>query len=292
MTAGEVCGKVLRSEQQWEHWISRFTENGKYDEITPHIPANLASPLPSAVYEEILIHYVATDRYKLRELLEQWATTLFDVTSVVSAIEDKLPELEWNSDEWRMVIESLAQLYLASGRYREALRCYIQLGDAETTMALIKQYHLLEAIGEDIAALILLHVPKEMLHKASKEELEAATSDIISLLVSGARNGLIRPETVIDQLQNTEWSVFLYFYLKALWKPKQEDGDVRRGRFGYHHILEANAPSSPTGALRADEGRAVVEQFADTAVEVFANYDREMLRDLLQSSTAYSYSAA
>ncbi|KAI5305507.1 hypothetical protein KEM56_004242 [Ascosphaera pollenicola] len=293
-TAGETCGKVLKSTSQWEHWVTKFTENGKFDEITPYVPANLESPLPSVIYEVLLNHYISVDRFKARELLEQWPSTLFEPTSVIDAIERELPLIDQDTEEWRITIGSIAQLYLASGRYREALRCYIELGDVETTMALISQYHLLEAVGEDITSIILLHVPTFKLTKLPIEELEAATSDVIKLLVSGASNGIVRPETVIAQLRSPKYRVFLYFYMKALWTPTQSESEKPRGRFRRQNDGQTNALNSPqaAGQLRADESRAVLDNFADVVVEIFAEFDRPLLMDFLQSSTAYSFDVA
>lgn len=293
--AGEACGKVLKSASQWEHWVTKFTENGRFDEITPYIPANLESPLPSVIYEVLLNHYISVDRFKARELLEQWPSTLFEPTSVIDAIERELPLIDQDSEEWRITVGSLAQLYLASGRYREALKCYIELGDIETTMALISQYHLLEAVGEDIPSIILLHVPMSKITTLPTDELEAATANVIKLLVSGASSGIVKPDTVIEQLRDSKFRVFLYFYIKALWSPEQADSEKPRGRFSRHHGHgQPYALRSPqvSGELRADEGRAVIDNFADVVVEVFATFDRPLLMDFLQSSTAYSFEAA
>ena len=44
--------------------------------------------------------------------------------------------------------------------------------------------------------------------------------------------------------------------------------------------------------LAADEGKALIDRFADTAVELFANYDRPLLMEFLQTSTSYSFETA
>ncbi|KMU79652.1 VPS41 protein [Coccidioides immitis RMSCC 3703] len=50
--------------------------------------------------------------------------------------------------------------------------------------------------------------------------------------------------------------------------------------------------TSAADKLVADEGRLLIDAFADTVVELFADYDRPLLMDFLQSNTSYSYNAA
>lgn len=288
--AGDVCSKVLNSASRWEHWIWIFAKNDKFDEIVSHVPIDKNPPLSSLVYEVVLGHYVSRDRVKFKELLDLWPLNLFDVDSVIAAINDQLksttaPE---GTDDWRLLTECLAKLFLAGGHYREALRCYIRLQDAETAMALIREHHLLDAVADDIAGLILIRVSKSQMKSASIAELEKATSEPIKLLVREAVNGIVHPATVVSQLQAADLHLYLYFYLRTLWK-----GDFE---------LSANEkPTAPvrghhrTGAankLVADEGRLLIDPFADTVVELFADYDRPLLMEFLQSNTSYSYNAA
>ena len=90
-TAGKVCGKVLGTSQQWKHWAYSFVAAGKFDEITPFIPTTqLKPPLESTIYEVVLGHYIAQDRPRARELLDQWTPDLFDIKSVTTALENQL----------------------------------------------------------------------------------------------------------------------------------------------------------------------------------------------------------
>lgn len=282
-TAGEVASKVLTTSSRWEHWIWAFTREQKFDEITSYIPTfQVTPPLPSLIYEVILGHYVSTDKERFQELMDQWPTDLFDIQSIINAIEDQLKSnnVEEGSSDWRILTECLAKLFIADGHYREALRCYIRLQDADTAMSMIREYHLVDAISDDIPSLILLRVSREQIKTASKEELEQATSEAIRLLVDEALQGIVQPDTVVTQLEESNHLLYLFFYLRALWR-----GD-------------GTAPTPKTGArakvatLAADEGKALVDQFADTALELFATYDRPLLMEFLQRSTAYTFSKA
>jgi hypothetical protein len=173
------------------------------------------------------------------------------------------------------------------GHYREALHCYIRLQDAEAAMALIKEHHLVDAVSDDIPAFIMIRVTKEQMKSAPKSELEELAAEPIQLLVSEAYTGIVRPETVVSQLKAANRILFLYFYLRALWRGEALPHDAskpRRGRGA--HARDA------ASKLAADEGKALIDAFADTAVEVFADYDRPLLMEFLQTSISYSFETA
>lgn len=287
--AAEVCGKVLRDSSRWEHWTWLFVRKDKLDEITPFIPTDLHPPLSEGVYEHILNHYVSRDTSRFRELVDMWPSELFDPNNVTLAVEEKLKSasVEVGSDDWRVLTECLAKLLLVGGRYREGLHCYIQLQDGDAAMSLIREHRLVDAVSDDIPAFIMIRVSKEQMKSAPKAELEEITAEPIQLLVREAYTGIVRPETVVSQLQTANRILFLYFYLRALWRGDalpQEAPKPRRGRGA--HARDA------ASKLAADEGKALIDGFADTAVEVFADYDRPLLMEFLQTCTSYTFETA
>ena len=293
--AGKICGLVLGSSSTWENWVMAFAKADKFDEITPYIPTEYqGSPLPPAVYEIILTHYVAIDRPRFRELLENWPPELFDVDTILEAVQTRFKSGEVREDsieggqtgrDWRLLLECLAKLYLAVGRPRKALRCFIQLQNADAAMALIAEAHLVGAVADDIPGFILLQVSKEQQHSASLSELATQTLDPIRLLVSEAHHGVVMPDTVIRQLKSYFGmpNPYLYFYFRALWH-----GDVPPSQEGE----AATRTTLVSERLLADEGRNLVSDHADMAVELFANYDRDLLMTFLKSSQTYNLSLA
>ena len=292
--AGQVCGKVLDSSSSWEHWVWVFAQANKYEEITPYIPTSqLRPPLPSLVYELILGHYVQTDRLRLRELLERWAPDLFDAGVIIEAIEGKLKSGEVREDsteagepgrDWRILMESVAKLYLANGQPRKALSCYIRLQDADATMALIAEYHLVSAVSDDIPGFILLRVSKSQQISAPLSELSTATLEPIRLLVAEAHHGIVQPEAVIQQLEKRYGmpNPYLFFYFRALWT-----GDIAQD------TQETATPKAATEErLLAIEGKTLVSDHADIAVHLFAEYDRPLLMEFLKSSQSYDLALA
>ena len=139
-------------------------------------------------------------------------------------------------------------------------------------MALIKEYHLVDEVADDIPGLILLRVSKEQKKTAPIEELREATSEAINLLVAEAHHGRVRPEDVVQQLEAEDMTLYLFFYVRALWRGDgiEEDKIENRERL----IVES---------------RALVDELADFAVRLFATYDRELLMDFLKSSTYYTF---
>jgi vacuolar protein sorting-associated protein 41 len=285
--AGAVCSKVINMAARWEYWTWVFIKKGKFDEITPHIPTFTRPPLASIIYEVILGQYVRHDRERFKELLNKWSLDLYDSGSVISAIEEQLRStgMTEESKDWLILMESLAKLLLANGRHREALRCYIRLQDAETALGIIQDFRLVDAVADNIPGFIMLRVSKEQLKSAPTAELETAAAEPIKILVAEAYNGIVSPETVVTQLQTANKTLFLFFYLRALWK-----GEARPSELGKKANLRGRRAAEAMQKLVADEGRALVEPFADIALELFADYDRELFMEFLQSSTTYSFS--
>ncbi|GAB7351365.1 hypothetical protein MBLNU459_g2048t1 [Dothideomycetes sp. NU459] len=292
-TAGKVAGKVLGTSSRWEYWVMAFAQAGRFDEITPFIPSTDIKPaLPSFVYEVVLGHYIGHDRPRFSELLDKWDPELFDINSVRTAIEDKLQsgdvsETTVEDDEqgrdWRILLDGLAKLHLADGRPRDALRCHIRLQNADAAMALIRDYHLGDAISDDIPGLLMLRVSKDQMKTASIEDLEEASSEVVHLLVDEAYTGVVRPDTVVSQLvhEDATYRPFLFFYFRCLWQgPSAKDQDIvsRADRLKY--------------SQQTEEGRLSIDNYGDLAVSLFADYDRDLLMDFLRSSDSYTYEQA
>ncbi|KAG9761251.1 WD domain-containing protein, partial [Aureobasidium melanogenum] len=292
-TAGKVAGQVLGTSSRWEKWVLAFAQDGHFDEITPYIPSTDMKPaLPSFVYEVVLGHYIGHDRPRFRELLDRWDPELFDITSVKTAIQNKLDSSDVNEEsveggergrDWRILLDGLAKLHLAEGCTTDALRCYVRLQNGDAAMSLIREYHLADAVSDDISGLLMLRVPKEQMKTSPLEELEEASAEVVRLLVDEAFSGNIRPEVVVSQLEQrgSTYQPFLFFYLRALWTGRTSDEEVPMSRAERMKLQQ-----------QVEEGRLLVEQYGDLAVTLFAQYNRELLMDFLRSSTSYTYEKA
>ena len=292
--AGQVCGRVLGTSSSWSHWVWTFAESNKHSAIAPYIPTQpMRPPISSTVYEVVLAYYISRDRPRLAELLDRWSPDLFDIGSVIAAMRSKLNTGEITEEtvedgikgkDWRILMDCLAKLYVANGQTRDALKCYIKLQDADTALALIKTHHLVDVVANDMPSFVCLRISRRQLRDRSLEELEELCAEPIRLLVGEAHHGVVTPEQVIKQLQpQKEMQPFLFFYFRALWNGDTVDDPTdqsrRVGRDATTHRL-------------ANEGKSLVNDFADTALPLFAEYDRELLFEFLKASQSYTLSLA
>ncbi|KFA62023.1 hypothetical protein S40285_02146, partial [Stachybotrys chlorohalonatus IBT 40285] len=284
-SAGRVCGKVLGTPDRWEKWVWTFAGAQKFDEISDHIPSKQTHPpLPTTIYEVVLGHYIQNDKPRFKELMQQWSTDLFDIKIITTALENQLNYRDVREDsieggekgrDWRIVIESLAKLHEANGRYRESLKCYIKLQDADSAFRLIREYHLAEAVADDIPSFVGLRVASDQVDDMSREDFELATSEAISLLVDEAQHGLVRPDVVVEQLLAKDLKLYLFFYLRGLWKG--------------HGIQEHTGENIDRLVM---DSQSLVDEFANLAIQLFARYERPLLMDFLKTSTSYAFEKA
>lgn len=280
--AGETCRKVLTMPSRWEHWISVFADAQKLDEIGAHVPSPDSTLAPGpTVYDTLLVHWVHTDRERFRRALEEWSAQYFTPVETISAIQDVLDdgEVRENSVEggvrgrdWKILLQAFTELYQASGEPREALRYAMVLKDYRKTMDLIGEYHLLNAVANDIPGLIILSIEKVDIQSLSLESLRGKTIPVMHLLVKEASHGTVSAGTVVSQLQNTKNDRLLYLYLEALW--------------------EGQGVGETAIEQEMSDSRQVVNQFADLAVQSFATFNETLLMDFLQASQAYSLEKA
>jgi hypothetical protein len=114
-------------------------------------------------------------------------------------------------------------------------------------------------------------------------ELEEASSEATSLLVDEALRGAVMPSNVISQLEQRgrRFQPFIFFYLRALWNSSSTDPTHPKSRrIGRRYGIDK------------DDGHALVEDHADLAVSLFAQYDRDLLLIFLRASSLYSYEKA
>lgn len=274
--AAQVAGKVVNTAHQWENWVYTFAGAKKLNEIVDYMPSEpMHPPIRGTVYEIVLGHYIQTDKPRFKELLDRWGTDLFDINEVTTALENQLIFRDVREDsiedgekgrDWRIVMESLARLHEVNGRFREALKNYMKLQDADSAMRLIKDYHLADAVIDDVVTFIALRVPEAETSRMDISGFEEVTSEAINLLVDEAQRGLIKPETVVRQLEEKDLNLYLYFYFRGLWRQYRE--------------------------RPVDESISLVDDFADLAVRIFATFDRELLMDFLKVSTSYTFEEA
>lgn len=274
--AAKIVAMVVKTPDRWEKWVYTFAGAKRFDEIVNYIPPEpMHPPIPGTIYEIVLGHYLRTDKPRFKELIERWGLELFSIQEISTALENQLRSRDVREDsiedgekgrDWRIVVEALARLHEANGKYRDALKCYIKLQDADSAMRLIRDNHLADAVADDVVSFIGLRVPEGHPDRMSVEELGEATSEAITLLVDETQRGLIRLETVVSQLEKRSLNRYLYFYFRGLWQEYRDQP--------------------------VDETLSLIDEFPDLAVRIFALFDREILMDFLRVSTSYAFEKA
>ncbi|KAI1114004.1 hypothetical protein F5Y14DRAFT_415864 [Nemania sp. NC0429] len=274
--AAKIVAMVVKTPDRWEKWVYTFAGAKRFDEIVNYIPPEpMHPPIPGTIYEVVLGHYLRTDKPRFKELLERWGPELFSVQEISTALENQLKFRDVREDsiedgekgrDWRIVMEALARLHEANGKYRDALKCYIKLQDADSAMRLIRDNHLADAVADDVVSFIGLRVPEGHPDRMSVEELGEAISEAITLLVDETQRGLIRLETVVSQLEKRNLNRYLYFYFRGLWQEYRDQP--------------------------VDDTLSLIDEFPDLAVRIFALFDRELLMDFLRVSTSYAFEKA
>src|SRR5690606_37375868 len=115
--------------------------------------------------------------------------------------EERIKTLE---DGWKDLQLCLATLYMALKSPRDALKCYMRLRAAEQAMELITQYHLLDAVSNQIFELLTLTLSEEELTTAPIETIESKSDPATALLVAEADRGIVPPTTIISQLDSPQ----------------------------------------------------------------------------------------
>ncbi|KAJ1977683.1 Vacuolar protein sorting-associated protein 41 [Dimargaris xerosporica] len=91
--AGRVCGMVLRTNAPlWEKWIFYFAQLNQLQAISPVVPT-AAPRLSSTVYEMILAFWLTQDVHQLLKIIQTWPADLYNIPSVIAAVEDRLQQL-------------------------------------------------------------------------------------------------------------------------------------------------------------------------------------------------------
>ncbi|CCG84360.1 protein of unknown function [Taphrina deformans PYCC 5710] len=244
--AASLASEVLLEDAEaWEKLIFSFAEKGHLTEITPCVPTEHPQ-LSSVVYEMALGQYLSNDHAMLLSTLRAWPVDNYNSEDIANAIEHKLIRSKDNP----VLQECLAEILLKMDRPREALPYYLALRKPET-FELIQQFHLFDAVQDNILELVLLDTPS--LSEATSA-LSLSNPQAITLLVQHSHS--IPTSKVVTQLRNRP--ALLYSYFRSL--------------------------------LSRDPHLAT--DYSDLQLELYAEYDREKLMELLKTTTTYSLELA
>ncbi|UJR09415.1 hypothetical protein I4U23_013656 [Adineta vaga] len=143
---------VYKTAQEWEEQIQKFIERKELDFIVPYIPISLPKLDPSA-YEKVLTTYLKEKKYeKLRELLTQWPSDIYNVTSI-----DHLIRIQRDDERTpKTLLECSAILAEKQGNVAQTLDIYLKMGNIQA-FQLIERKKLHAEILPHIETLMIIN---------------------------------------------------------------------------------------------------------------------------------------
>lgn len=204
--AGQIAGRILKTDSTaWESWVFRFAEAGELRHIVQHIPID--SAISNVVYEMVLAYFLAHDREQMLATIKTWPSDLYDLRSVIVAIE------EWIDPhgESRVLLQSLAELHMLNDDPLSAVHYLFILQDPKA-IAIVKHSHLLPFLAEDLLRFFYLEFPESELSKKTVEDIRIATKNCVDMLVQEIQS--VPPQLVLDRLAQVP--LFQYLYLEAV----------------------------------------------------------------------------
>ncbi|KAJ8501707.1 hypothetical protein ONZ51_g465 [Trametes cubensis] len=257
--AARLCPKVCGQDtKRWEDWIFVFAQKHQLQAIIPYIPTE-SPTLGPLVYEIVLTYFLAHDRQALLQTIKTWPKGIYDIAAVIVAVQSELERAPSSSSmkptgpDTVILMECLAELYTLNRQPGKALPYFLRLR-RPNVFDLIKENNLFTDVQDQ--ALLLVEFDRELREKRKEagEEIDTEPISAITLLVDHIHS--IPIGRVVQQLQSRP--SYLYLYLDAL----------------FHKDPHLTYP------------------YADTQVELYAEYAPKKLVDFLRASNYYNLEKA
>ncbi|KIR53471.1 vacuolar protein sorting 41 [Cryptococcus gattii Ru294] len=262
--AAELAPKILEQDATaWEKWIDIFVQHQQLPTIIPYIPTQKPR-LGRRVYEMVFTHLLINDKQALPKVITSWPTEIYDLTTLVEAIQG---ELQASHDD-PILLECLGELYLINRLPAKALPYFLRIRKPYV-FELIREHNLFTAIRDQALQLITFDqerkkarskVENQRGEKTDDTEIESVEGDkskhgaAIQLLVDHVHS--IPIDRVVHQLETKPQ--YLYMYLDVL------------------------LDKDPQYSL----------PYGDRMVELYAAYDVDRLMPFLRTSNFYDLEKA
>ncbi|KAI0265207.1 vacuolar assembling protein VPS41 [Gloeopeniophorella convolvens] len=253
----KVCGQETK---RWENWIFVFAQKQQLQAIIPYVPTEKPR-LDHLVYEMILAYFLANDRQALQRTIHEWPKDIYDISAVIVAIQSDLDRQAPSSSR------SASPTPQATPDTAILMECLAELYTANRQPAKalpffirLRRPNVFDLIREhnlftavQDQALLLVEFDHELMSKQKGADPNER-GIAITLLVDHIHS--IPIPRVVQQLRNR--SRFLFLYLDALF----------------------------------ERDAHLIADFADTLVELYAEYAPAKLIDFLRASNYYNLEAA
>ncbi|KAJ1962828.1 Vacuolar protein sorting-associated protein 41 [Dispira parvispora] len=310
--AGKICSQVLRDDAAlWEKWVFTFAELNQLQVVSSILPTE--SPrLSNTVYEMVLAFWLTKDLRHLTATVRTWPPELYNIPSVITAVEDQLQHvthkleqpaaspttlskddrripdsidsshpLPWEEKQ-KLLMETLVVLYTHQGRADKVIEYSLRLYKPGILDTVVSRKWISELRH---MAVLLLDYDQYF----SRTLSPSAEDDSPSLSVLSQAPGVqllvrnyvaIPPQTVVGQLRRHLYH--LHVYLHALYlvdsrgRPRSTRPDSQTSAYG--SLVTASAENSHI---------LLGAPFHDLQVELYAEYDYTYLLRFLRSSSSY-----
>ncbi|KAJ1647692.1 Vacuolar protein sorting-associated protein 41 [Coemansia asiatica] len=257
-----VCARVLprasdlESAAVWETWVFAFAEAHALQAIAHHLPTG-EPQLSSTAYEMVLAFLLATDIGQFRRLVLEWPQALYNAYSVVLAAEDRLQRMdaEAEMDACKELKRTMALLYDQLNQPSKSLRVYLDLFESGI-LDRVRRENLFDAVRDKAESIMRYDDHSLGIDDASETCSLTERSQAAGVQLLTDNTDAIPSAGVVKQL--VAWPEHLHVYLHAL-----------RGRDAH-----LSAP------------------FADLQLELYAEYDPQLLLGFLRTSSAYAFDRA
>jgi len=187
--AAAICPKILRQNGElWEEWILLFNKSNKLSEIIPYIP-NANPQLNPSIYELILSYLLHNDKKKFYSKIEQWPSTIYNISEIIILVESELKKDPKNE----ILLSALADLYTYNNQFDMTLSYYLQIY-RPNALDLIKKHNLYSMLEPLIVLMMKYdeHFVESRLIKKQQNLLEKSKAKGVT---SGSNSGITSKTT-------------------------------------------------------------------------------------------------
>ncbi|RKP36543.1 hypothetical protein BJ085DRAFT_13446, partial [Dimargaris cristalligena] len=283
--AAELAPQVLRTNTElWEKWVFEFAQMNRLHDIAPFIPT--ATPrLSSTIYEMVLAFWLTQDTKHLAGTIRQWPSELYNVPSVIVAVESKL-QRQLDRDA-RLLMDVLETLYEYENRPDKIVEYALRLYKPDIISRISSRQWITELRSKAALLLAYDYHDYRVTHPApdaNDSEALAALSRASGIQLLVQHFDTIPPHAVVRQLQQQGQLYYLHIYLHALYLADTQ---------GRPHTVDPT--SAAAAAVYGAPGMVSAEHhtnqlsapFHDKQVELYAEYDYPFLLRFLRYSHGY-----
>ncbi|OWT37452.1 vacuolar protein sorting 41 [Cryptococcus neoformans Bt1] len=262
--AAGLAPKILEQDvAAWEKWIDIFVQHQQLPAIIPYIPTQRPR-LGRRVYEMVFTHLLINDKQALLKVITSWPTEIYDLTTLVEAIQG---ELQASHDD-PLLLECLGELYLINRLPAKALPYFLRIRKPYV-FDLIREHNLFTAVRDQALQLVTFDQERKKAQGKGENQRGEKTDDAEMVSVEGDKS---KHGAAIQLLVDHVHSIPIDRVVRQLETKPQ-----------YLYIyLDALLDKDPQYSL----------PYSDRMVELYAAYDVDRLMPFLRTSNFYDLEKA